>query len=198
MVAPDLRCHGQTQAEGECDLSAATLAADVVAIWQAMFGSTGCACAAGMSSSSGSPAGAMPPPPPRQQQAQQAQLQQPGRQQQQQHEQVSNGPPATVLVGHSMGGAIAVHAAALGGEQCLRNSDWCSCRVCCCAFSWLGGVSLRERCTQRHWEVSRGGVGLGQGSREAGVLPLRCTRRHWQVSADCQQEGHRGSGFPRV
>lgn len=64
IIAPDLRAHGLTQATNESDLSAATLAADVAALWAVLFPS-------------------MP-----------------------------TAPPAIIL-GHSMGGAIAVHAAGL-------------------------------------------------------------------------------------
>lgn len=83
MVAPDLRCHGQTQAEDEADLSAATLAADVVAIWRALFGGGSGGSGGGAAEGAGGP---------------------------------EDSPP-TVLVGHSMGGAIAVHAATLGGAR---------------------------------------------------------------------------------
>lgn len=106
VVAPDLRAHGQTQALDGADFSAATLAADVVALWQRMFGSqaSGGGCADAASSA------------PR--------LEQQGQQAQQQEQPGGAQHPPTVLVGHSMGGAIAVHAAALGGE---RQGAWGQC-----------------------------------------------------------------------
>jgi pimeloyl-ACP methyl ester carboxylesterase len=70
VVAPDLRGHGLTTAGDEGDLSAATLAGDVVALWGALFGGS-----------------------------------------------AADPPPEMVMVGHSMSGAIAVHAAALQGES---------------------------------------------------------------------------------
>lgn len=98
-MAPDLRGHGLSSSENEADLSAATLAADVVAIWQQLFGSGRTAAAAaaaaaefaGAAEASGSSNSG-------------------GRS-------TDSGPPPTVLVGHSMGGAIAVHAAALNGKR---------------------------------------------------------------------------------
>ena len=98
VVAPDLRAHGLTQTQDGVDFSAATLAADVVALWQHMFGSqagSGSSDAPSSVQQAQQPAQQHPSPPPQGQQ----------------------GGPPTVLVGHSMGGAIAVHAAALAGEQ---------------------------------------------------------------------------------
>ena len=88
VVAPDLRGHGLTAAANESDFSAATLAADVVALWRAMFAGGG---GGGATEAAGE------------------------RQQQQ---------PATVLVGHSMGGAVAVHAAALKGKRGWVVGGW--------------------------------------------------------------------------
>ncbi|KAI7836178.1 hypothetical protein COHA_009945 [Chlorella ohadii] len=96
VVAPDLRAHGLTQALDGADFSAATLAADVVALWQHMFGSQAGDGGSVVASSSAT---------------QLPQQEQQGRAQ----------PPPTVLVGHSMGGAIAVHAAALGGISSLAG-----------------------------------------------------------------------------
>lgn len=71
VVAPDLRGHGETTTSDDGDLSAATLAADVGALWQHLFRGPG--------------ADRVP----------------------------------TVLVGHSMGGAVAVWAAAGGQVESL-------------------------------------------------------------------------------
>lgn len=116
MVAPDLRGHGLSQAGDEADLAAATLAADVVAIWQAMFGAGTGACSSGEGSGGAAP----------EQAAQQAQRQdpQPGLQEQMARQGPAS-PPPTVLVGHSMGGAVAVHTAALGGAP-GRGAGRCS------------------------------------------------------------------------
>jgi len=65
IVAPDLRGHGLTLSENDLDLSAETLAADVAALWNALYSN---------------PQTSLPP---------------------------------TLIVGHSMGGAIAVHTASL-------------------------------------------------------------------------------------
>ncbi|PRW60955.1 phosphatase methylesterase 1 [Chlorella sorokiniana] len=108
VIAPDLRAHGRTQAQEASDFSAATLAADVVALWQRMFGSQAGSGAADVSSSA---AQAEQPGQLPQQQPLQPQQEQPG----------GAHPPPTVLVGHSMGGAIAVHAAALGGISSLAG-----------------------------------------------------------------------------
>lgn len=108
IVAPDLRCHGLTEAADEDDLSAATLAADVASLWRHMFGQDG-------GSGSGSGGGGSGCEPAAQQQAAGAigaaasPAAGSGAQQ--------GAAPPTVLVGHSMGGAVAVHAAASGGEQ---------------------------------------------------------------------------------
>jgi len=87
VVAPDLRGHGLTATGDDADLSAPTMAADVRALWQAMFG--GAAGAAGAGGAEG--AAEAPPPPPT-----------PAR-------------TPTLLVGHSMGGGVAVWAAATTG-----------------------------------------------------------------------------------
>lgn len=79
VVAPDLRGHGLSQTDNDADLSIDTMAADVVAIWRALFIKD----ADGVQSHLGSDVG-----------------------------------PPTVLVGHSMGGAVAVHTAALGSRNC--------------------------------------------------------------------------------
>ena len=110
VVAPDLRGHGLSNSEDEADLSAATLAADVLSIWRRLFlagaggsaaegGAEGGAAAAqgGGAAAGAAAAGVAAAPAPA-------------------------GVP-TVLVGHSMGGAIAVRAAALGllgGEKGAR------------------------------------------------------------------------------
>jgi pimeloyl-ACP methyl ester carboxylesterase len=125
-VAPDLRGHGLTETAEDADLAAATLAADVVALWQALFRS-------GSSGSDGSGSG--------------AQL---GSQQQpQQQENGAEGAaplpqptalPPTVLVGHSMGGAIAVHAAALAGG--------------CVLAAWLPVACGRLRSSCSSWAAA--------------------------------------------
>jgi pimeloyl-ACP methyl ester carboxylesterase len=113
IVAPDLRGHGLTEAEEEADLAAATLAADVVALWQTLFG--GGSSGSGYSSGNGALLGSRQQP--HQQQPEQgAEAAQPLPQ--------PTAPPPTVLVGHSMGGAIAVHAAALAGGCCRRACPW--------------------------------------------------------------------------
>jgi protein phosphatase methylesterase 1 len=66
IIAPDLRGHGLTISENDLDLSAETLAADVAALWNALYR--------------------------------------------------SKTPPPTLIVGHSMGGAIAVHTASLNNS----------------------------------------------------------------------------------
>lgn len=102
VLAPDLRAHGLTQTQDGADFSAATLAADVVALWQHMFGSqagSGSSDAPSSVQQAQQPAQQHPSPPPQGQQ----------------------GGPPTVLVGHSMGGAIAVHAAALAGIGSLAG-----------------------------------------------------------------------------
>ena len=115
IVAPDLRGHGLTESAEEADLAAATLAADVVALWQTLFG--GGSSGSGYSSGNGALLGSRQQP--HQQQAEQgAEAAQPLPQ--------PTAPPPTVLVGHSMGGAIAVHAAALAGGCCgaLARGRW--------------------------------------------------------------------------
>lgn len=109
VVAPDLRAHGLTHALDGADFSAATLAADVVALWQHMFGSQ---AGSGSSNAPSSVQQVEWQDQQAQQQAQQHPLPPPQGQQGGLHP-----APPTVLVGHSMGGAIAVHAAALAGEQ---------------------------------------------------------------------------------
>ena len=94
VLAPDLRGHGLTVAEDEADLSAETMRDDVRALWRALVA----AGEAGGRAERG--------PPPSLSAEQQQQL---GQQQQQ----PSKGKPAVVVVGHSMGGAIAVHACAV-------------------------------------------------------------------------------------
>ncbi|GBF94379.1 phosphatase methylesterase [Raphidocelis subcapitata] len=96
VVAPDLRGHGASRTEDDLDFSAETMTADVVAIWKALFAAPAPAAAAAApapaaAAAAAAPAaaagGAEPPaaPPPR---------------------------VPTLLVGHSMGGALAVRAAA--------------------------------------------------------------------------------------
>jgi protein phosphatase methylesterase 1 len=85
IVAPDLRGHGLTVSENDLDLSAETLAADVAALWNALYSNN---------SSHNSSACDSPPLPP------------------------------TLIVGHSMGGAIAVHTASLNTKptSCPTNT----------------------------------------------------------------------------
>ncbi|KAL4854217.1 Protein phosphatase methylesterase 1 [Chlorella vulgaris] len=127
VVAPDLRCHGLTSTDGTDDaqglgFSGAVQAADVVAIWRALFAGGGYsdddggnpACSSSRSSGATSE---------QQQQQQHAQQQ---HQEREAHVHAADGRstaelPPTVLVGHSMGGAFAVHAAALGGISSLAG-----------------------------------------------------------------------------
>ena len=117
IVARDLRSHGQTEAADEADFSAATPAADVVAIWHALFGdSSGSSSGGGHSGSSGgSSAGS---------------------------DTKLEGPPPTTLCGHSMGGAVAVHAAALGGARGARACiEWALNRMPQDCTSWHSSPS---------------------------------------------------------
>lgn len=86
IVAPDLRGHGATITDNDDDLSAETMALDVVAIWQSLF----------MPSAIPSIARESESKPEKGEESQQC---------------------STVLVGHSMGGAIAVHAASLFDDE---------------------------------------------------------------------------------
>ena len=182
VVAPDLRCHGLTQALDEADWSAATLAGDVVALWLAMFGGGGSSSgSSGSSSGSGNGSGGSS--------SGSSGLAQGVQQQQQQQQQQrpaavggaaaaagagAGSPPPTVLVGHSMGGAIAVHAAALGGARgrlassnrgsstagqegsCLRHAAltqgfYCSCLFLSHLFSASPGCLQASRALQASW-----------------------------------------------
>lgn len=109
-MAPDLRGHGLSTADDEADLAAATLAADVVAIWQAMFGRGDSVHSSGDGGGAGSDAAQAAPA------TEQPEVREQQRARQPACSSPASQPPPTMLVGHSMGGAIAVHAAALGGE----------------------------------------------------------------------------------
>jgi pimeloyl-ACP methyl ester carboxylesterase len=126
VVAPDLRGHGLSSSADDADLSAATLAADVVAIWRQLFASSadvpasgagslggvaagtaaGAAGAAGQAAAGTAAASAAPG-------AADAAAGGGGGGGSQE---APGDSAATVLIGHSMGGAVAVHAAALNGE----------------------------------------------------------------------------------
>ncbi|KAL4442685.1 hypothetical protein ABPG77_006679 [Micractinium sp. CCAP 211/92] len=115
IVAPDLRGHGLSTADDEADLAAATLAADVVAIWHAMFGRGDSVHSSGDGGGAGSDAAQAAPA------AEQPEVREQQRARQPACGRPASQPPPTVLVGHSMGGAIAVHAAALGGIPSLAG-----------------------------------------------------------------------------
>lgn len=121
VVAPDLRCHGLTSTDGtddaqELGFSCAVQAADVVAIWRALF-----ACGGYSDDDGGNPArsGSRSSGATLEQQQQQQHAQQQHQEREARAHAADGGStaelPPTVLVGHSMGGAFAVHAAALGG-----------------------------------------------------------------------------------
>ncbi|KAI3424160.1 hypothetical protein D9Q98_009519 [Chlorella vulgaris] len=127
VVAPDLRCHGLTSTDGtddaqELGFSCAVQAADVVAIWRALF-----ACGGYSDDDGGNPArsGSRSSGATLEQQQQQQHAQQQHQEREARAHAADGGStaelPPTVLVGHSMGGAFAVHAAALGGISSLAG-----------------------------------------------------------------------------
>lgn len=124
MVAPDLRGHGLTTSAADADFAATTLAADVVAIWRALY-------ATPRSSPSGDGVGA-------DEEARDSAA----------AGETADPPPPIVIVGHSMGGVVAVRAAALDGERVyhLRMRPACTAppasgsRGHCCVYGWLGRV----------------------------------------------------------
>ncbi|GFR43760.1 hypothetical protein Agub_g4872 [Astrephomene gubernaculifera] len=82
VVAPDMRGHGLTTTDNDTDFSKQTMSEDIVAIWEHMFGGGSSSEANSGGGGGGGEAGKAPE------------------------------PPASILVGHSMGGGLAVWAAA--------------------------------------------------------------------------------------
>ncbi|KAG2453592.1 hypothetical protein HYH02_001810 [Chlamydomonas schloesseri] len=111
VVAPDMRGHGLTKTNNDTDFSKETMSEDIIAIWEHMFGAataTSSSATAGSEGAAGndntasstsapatSPAAAVAGGPGSPAAAPAA-----------------DGPPAGVLVGHSMGGGLAVWAGA--------------------------------------------------------------------------------------
>ena len=90
-MAPDLRGHGLTTSGADADLSLDTLAGDVLELWGAMFGPPSARAEqhGGRPEAAGGSVGSAA------------------------EHSATEESTATVLVGHSMGGAVAVRAAAL-------------------------------------------------------------------------------------
>ena len=95
MVAPDLRGHGGAATGADADFSAETMTADVVAIWRALFAGGGASGGVEAGGGGGGEAGAPAPPSPAR--------------------------VPTLLVGHSMGAALVVRAAATGAIAGLEG-----------------------------------------------------------------------------
>ncbi|KAG2439223.1 hypothetical protein HXX76_004585 [Chlamydomonas incerta] len=107
VVAPDMRGHGLTRTENDTDFSKETMSDDIIAIWEHMFGAaaTAAASAASISAEGPAPSGDSAPAPSAPSAPASAAAGGPGAP-------AADAPPAGVLVGHSMGGGLAVWAGA--------------------------------------------------------------------------------------